>query len=1769
MSQTIDKKVVEMFFDNSQFETNVATSMSTLDKLKNALNFSKSSTGLDGLGRAVKNVSFDGMTSGIDTVASKFKALDVVAFTTIQRMTNAAIDAGKNLVKSLSVDNISAGFTKYGQKTSAVATLVAQGYELDTVNDQLERLNWFTDETSYNFTDMVESIAKFTATGQELEPSVTAMEGIATWAALSGQNATKASSAMYQLSQAMGAGVMRREDYRSIQTLSMDTAEFRQNALDAAVELGTLKKVGTDTYQSLVADTKEGMREFNVSQFADNLTKGAWFTSDVMMQVFNKYSSAVGDIYEYAEEKGITASQAMKEMGGTLDEFGVKAFKAAQEARTFQDVIDSVKDAASTAWMNTFELIFGDYEQATKLWTDMANEAYDIFVGPVNSLNEILEGALLTKETKSLTWEDITGLHLTTEQGQGLIKMLKSVAREHGVAIDQIIDEEGSFRESLKTGWLSSDIFEEALGKFTGSTTSAVMDVEELKKLVNEVIQGSWGDDWTTRINKMTEAGYSEEQIQLVRDYVNKIHELTEGNWSLKDSVWEAANAELGNAEALAALSDEELKSLGLTDKEIAGLRQLAKQAEETGTPLNELYKSLSEGKTGRELLLESFGNIYGYLKSLVEPIGKAWSAVFGGDASKGISDLIIKFNRFSKSLQLSIRTSTKLKNAFKGFFSVLKILENIFGALGGEIFSVLVKALSDLGGFLLNADSGFGRYITKVAKAAEESKIFQKIIHTLFAPLRALQSILGKVLDFGGKFIGSVFNKLSARFPEITEKFNNLINALTNTSAFEKIQELSSKAFTSIMNFLGIKFDDSNIDEKANSVVDSIINSLETLTNSIEKADAFIRENGIEGVFQYIKDKIVEGIKSIPKAIHDAIFGAEKDIPKDGLQDVIESGVEDFEPDGVITYIASHIGSAITDVLSGISTKLFGTEITEKLQSFFSGAFSVIGDAFSNIGEGIGYFVTNIIPDIAGYISEKAPQIGKVVRTALGGLLEKIGITPEKIDLFTVIKSVMAFLAGMSINKFLSNLAKVPKSLSKVFDNLSGVFKSVKKVADASSKNFKASALLKNAEAFALIVGVLTAAIFVLGNMKPEQLDQGIKATLTLAIIAGIIIGVFKAIDAIGSISIGKKSPLSIIANGISDALNNLTSSFKGVGTGALMAGIGIAIVLLVKAFTDLMKVDWSKAKPAIAGMIAMVGGLVGVVMLLKNTGGNVSIGTVLSFLSIALAIKMLVPALVSLSRLTWDEMIKGIVGLSAMLGALSLSMRITGKNGSIGSAVAIIAMAAAINMLVKPVQTLGKMNLKNLAKGIGGISALMLALSGAMAITSKFGKGFTLITASVFVIALSALIFAISLLPVDTAMPVILSLSVLFFALSGAIGILGTLPPVAGLVAALNLIEFIGAIVFGIVGICELLMLIPNIDDVGNMFVKIGDVIGKFIGAIGAGISSALPEIGSNLGAFADNAQSFFDLGDDKIDNVKSVVGMLETLSNVAWQDFKTKLLSFGKSGLLETIQTSFVPLADAINDFASTLGPVDSSKIQSAQAIVDMLKTMSGLSEVTSISFLGLFSITTSKDLEGFGTGLSAVATGLGEFATTISGEDFGELNDETIQKAKDILNFMVEIQGQTAIENPTFFDCLGLFTGYNSLGEFGDGMGRVGAGLAEYVKAVNDIDFDEGQTEKAEKIITFMAGIQEQTAIDDPTFFDCLGLFTGYNSLGEFGVGMGKVGAGLAEYVKAVNDIDFDDGQSEKAEKIITFMAGIQDQTAIDDPTFFDCLSIFTG
>ena len=333
MSKTVDERVVSMQFDNKQFEANVQTSMSTLDKLKQKLDFKGASKGLENVNAAVKNVNMSGLSSAVETVGMKFSALQVMAVTALANITNSAINAGKRIVHALTIAPITTGFQEYELKMNSVQTIMAStGESLETVNEYLEELNKYADKTIYSFSDMTSNIGKFTNAGVKLEDAVMAIKGISNEAAVSGANANEASRAMYNFAQALSAGYVKLIDWKSIENANMATVEFKNQLIQTAVELGTLIEVD-GKYKSTTNDLNGNVSELftSTSMFNESLSS-QWMTTEVLVETLKDYADETTDI-------------------------GKKAYAAAQDVKTFTQLFDTLKEAAQSGWAQTWNLL--------------------------------------------------------------------------------------------------------------------------------------------------------------------------------------------------------------------------------------------------------------------------------------------------------------------------------------------------------------------------------------------------------------------------------------------------------------------------------------------------------------------------------------------------------------------------------------------------------------------------------------------------------------------------------------------------------------------------------------------------------------------------------------------------------------------------------------------------------------------------------------------------------------------------------------------------------------------------------------------------------------------------------------------------------------------------------------------------------------------------------------------------------------------------------------------------------------------------------------------------------------------------------------------------------------------------------------------------------------------------------------------------------------------------------------------------------------------
>ena len=390
MSTEVESRVVEMRFDNKNFESNAATTISTLDRLKKCLNLSGASKGLDGVASSASRVNgpMSGVASAVETVRSKFSALEVMGVTALANITNSAVNAGKRIASALTIEPIKLGFQEYETQMNAVQTIMAntssKGTTLKDVNAALDELNTYADKTIYNFTEMTRNIGTFTAAGVDLDTSVSAIKGIANLAAVSGSSSQQASTAMYQLSQALANGKVNLQDWNSVVNAGMGGEVF-QNALKR-----TAKNAGTDV-DALIK---------KYGSFRESLTKGEWLTTDVLTETLKQFTMAAEEGSEqwnkYKKslmDDGYSEKQAIEilKMANT-------ATDAATKVKTLTQLWDTLKEAAQSGWAQSWKIIVGDFEEAKALFTEISDTLGKIIGDSAESRNKVLQG-----------WKDMGG----------------------------------------------------------------------------------------------------------------------------------------------------------------------------------------------------------------------------------------------------------------------------------------------------------------------------------------------------------------------------------------------------------------------------------------------------------------------------------------------------------------------------------------------------------------------------------------------------------------------------------------------------------------------------------------------------------------------------------------------------------------------------------------------------------------------------------------------------------------------------------------------------------------------------------------------------------------------------------------------------------------------------------------------------------------------------------------------------------------------------------------------------------------------------------------------------------------------------------------------------------------------------------------------------------------------------------------------------------------------------------------------------------------
>lgn len=437
MSTEIEQRVVEMQFDNKQFERNVSTTMSSLDKLKQSLNLTGAAKGLENVGTAARGINLSGLTSAAETVGLKFNAMYTIADQALRNITNSAVNAGKRIVSALTIDPIKTGFSEYETQINAVQTILAntesKGTTLNQVNGALDKLNTYADKTIYNFTEMTRNIGTFTAAGVDLDTSVNAIQGIANLAAVSGSNSQQASTAMYQLSQAMASGTVKLMDWNSVVNAGMGGQVFQ----DALKETAKVHGVNVDKMIK-----KHG-------SFRESLSEG-WITTDILTETLSHFTMAAEEgSKEWESFKKTLMDQGYSEkQAESILKMSNTATDAATKVKTFTQLWDTLKESAQSGWTQTWEIIVGDFEEAKELLTKVSDVIGKIIGDSAEARNKLLQGWKDAGGRKDL----IEGIESAFQGVMNIIKPIKEAFRNifPPTTVDQLVNFTAGFKNLMK-----------------------------------------------------------------------------------------------------------------------------------------------------------------------------------------------------------------------------------------------------------------------------------------------------------------------------------------------------------------------------------------------------------------------------------------------------------------------------------------------------------------------------------------------------------------------------------------------------------------------------------------------------------------------------------------------------------------------------------------------------------------------------------------------------------------------------------------------------------------------------------------------------------------------------------------------------------------------------------------------------------------------------------------------------------------------------------------------------------------------------------------------------------------------------------------------------------------------------------------------------------------------------------------------------------------------------------------------------------------------
>ena len=1749
MSTSVDQRVVQMEFDNKNFEKNVGSTLGLLDKLKEKLRFDGATKGLENVESAAKKVNLSPVAKAAETISSKFSALEVMGVTALANITNSAVNAGKKIVAAFTIDPVKTGFQEYETQINAVQTILAntesKGSTLDDVNRALDTLNKYADMTIYNFTEMTRNIGTFTAAGVDLETSVSAIKGIANLAAVSGSTSQQASTAMYQLSQALEAGTVKLQDWNSVVNAGMGGQVFQ----DALKETARVHGIAIDQMIE-----QEG-------SFRETLKKG-WLTSEVLTETLSKFT---GDLNEsqlrtmgYTEEQ----IQSIIKMGQTAND-------AATKVKTFSQLFDTLKEAAQSGWTQTWELIVGDFEEAKAFLTMLSDRFSAIINKTSDARNNLLEGALSAKKVTMGDWKKLQNEGIASET---FILALTNAAKKHGVAIDEMIEKEGSFQNTLKNGWLNFDILSSALNDYEDAVTASTTNMADKLEYFQSVVDKVWNGDYSTgveRIKALSEAGYDYATVQDLVDKTIDGHRLT-----LED------------------LSEAQMENLGFTEDQIKELKALKEQAEKTGTPLNELMEKLKR-PAGRTLLIESLTNALDGLGLILSKIGAVWRAVFDPVTSDDLYGFIQRIHELSKKFAECNDFANKLARVFRGLFAAMDLVRSIVGGAVKTAFTVLCKLLGIAGDDVLELAANLSDAVFYFNKWIKENNLitkgFNKLVDVIsiavstvskwineLMKLPIVSNTVQKVKDAIGFFVADIrdyFQKGNESVKDFAENVGGLggvnFDAITNklTVAASKARTIP-QIFTTLIE--SIQSTLTKFRKELNDKFSEIGTTFDSFGKRVASFVDYIRDKFSNLTFgKVFATASIIGLVVSAKKIGDAIeaFAA----PLEALTGILET-FEKVEKAAI--KLIKNIGSAfksISHVLNAAALIEMAVAV-----SIFAGAIALLAKIDKDrLGNAVGAItllmvaMTALYAVIAAFGSIKATSVKQVaiVLATLGAAVLALAGALKILDGLngnTIVKNAVVLgVLATALVTLVGVLGKFVPQLTKGSITFVAVAASVKILVEALATldTLNTDTVMKNATAMLKIMTTLVILMRVCGKVR-----VGAAVTLiSLVVSLKMLLKTFDDLAEIDPITI-EKSLAAIKRIFESFALVMIASKLAGENAGR--AGVGIfamstALLVISGAIAIIGNMDTAvitRATMVIKDIFVMFALLTAASALAGKNAARA--GTMMLLMSGSLLILTgVIAILTQIGKESLDAMNNAVEAIMKL--ELCFTMLVAVSKLAAGSKETIIALSVAIGILSATLAALSIIKPEGLYPATVAISALMGMLALVVASTHLAQKSIaTLITVTAIVGVLAVILTKLNGLDANTAIATAGALSMWLLSLSAACAILATMGKSKGVIfgaiagaAALDaMIVIIGGLMVGLGALFsnENLEAWEGFLDKGIVILqKIGYGLGSFVGNIVGGFAGgAFAAVGQGLSDFMTNLQGFID-GAKQIDDgvVNGVKGLAETLLILTGTNILNGIATlFGAgSSSLAAFAWELSEAGPALAKYAESVKGVDFSGVEASANAGRMMAEFA--KNIPNDGGL-LAKLVGDNNVVAFAWELYAMADGLVGYANKVRGVSFDNV-EASANAALLLANFAKNIPNSGGI--------LAKLVGDNYILPFALQLYTLADPLVRYANKVSGVSFDnvEASTNAATMIAEFANKI--------PNSGGLLAGLVGDNKLYSFAIQLAAFAVPFVAYAKIISSADINYDTVERSATAAQSLAALESAL----PKHYGALSIFFG